>query len=385
MITIQRDFNPLARVEPEALRGTSFNSEQGAHTFVIRRMENGVESPFQSGTAVTGKFLCATGGSYELSGSVEDGRAVLTLIPACYAVTGRFLLTIMATSGDDHTVIYAAVGSVTDTTGTGSVVPGGTVPDYAALIAEMEAVRATIPEDYTDTVEDVNQINGLLNLVDYGQDNTLRDTTTDGMTVTRQNNRITIDGTNTNGSAVYFRLYSAISVKRGGVPAASANITGGLTLKAGHTYRAMARLVSGSYTKVATGHLLFLIYIAGTTTAINTSAGATYSYPSDSGVTLEIPAQAEDTEVCPWIMVGSHDVFDNATWEITVEDTTNGAAVLPMIPEADGTYTLQVTVTDGKAVYAWVAASGTASLLSSPLSMTAPDAAMTDTEEGDTE
>lgn len=410
MITINRDFNTLARVEPEALRGTSFNSEQGAHTFVIRRVENGTENPFPAGTGVTGKFLSASGGSYDLSGAVEDGRATLTLIPACYAVTGRFLLTIMATSGDDHTVIYAAVGSVTDTTGTGSVVPGGTVPNYADLIddmadaqAELERVEATIPADYStlsakavrvDQAQDFTQtekkqarqnadavpevaLRAELALQGKHPATVLERWVGNNNSVTWIGNSemLTLNGTSSSGFVVSLLGDGLLGATGTTTPSTAQLAKGPFAVVEGHVYRMRMRLVSGT----RTGGSACYVQMFDTDGEAISGAKCTETQ-KETTFTMD---RTEIGQFCAFFYRAN--TFTDAVYAISLEDITVVTGAMPKLPTANGTYTLQVTITGGVPVYAWVAASGTASLLSSPLSMTAPDTTDTDPEEGDTE
>lgn len=115
--TISRKWNPTALVSIEDLSGMTFQGETGGHTFEVSG------SSSLSGTA-TAVFLRADNAAIQLTGSISNGKAVVTLTGNCYTVPGRFLLTVFLTSGGQKVAIYSAMGNVTRTDG----VAAGSVP-----------------------------------------------------------------------------------------------------------------------------------------------------------------------------------------------------------------------------------------------------------------
>lgn len=145
---IKRVWNQNRMVSIEDLRGMAFQAEDGGHTFEISGINDAGESVPLSGT-VAGVLMRPDGADVALNGSASDGVVSVTLSDACYAVAGRFGLTIFVTDENDQKVaVYACVGTVTRTT-TGAVA-GSTSQDVVDLINAINAAVATIPADYTD-------------------------------------------------------------------------------------------------------------------------------------------------------------------------------------------------------------------------------------------
>lgn len=144
---IKRAWNQNRMTSIEDLQGMAFQAESGGHTFEISGIDDAGEAVELSGT-VSGVFIRPDQTDVALTGTVSDGIVSVTLTSACYAVAGRFGLTIFVTINSQKTAIYAAVGSVARTS-TGTVA-GSTPQDVVDLINAIEAAVATIPADYTD-------------------------------------------------------------------------------------------------------------------------------------------------------------------------------------------------------------------------------------------
>ena len=151
-ITIERTIDRGALLRPESLSGYTFTSESGAHTFVITLMLHGEEQPI-SGT-ITGSFLGADNEVVDLTGTAVNGKAELTLTGECYAVPGRFLLTIYRSSGDETEAIYSAIGTVLRADSE-THVDTGIIPNFASLEAAQEAANAAADraDAAADTIE----------------------------------------------------------------------------------------------------------------------------------------------------------------------------------------------------------------------------------------
>ena len=70
-IIIERSWPGGSTLEVEPLRGTTFTEESGAHQFRISGVGTGT---------ILAKFLRADDYTIDISGSVEDGAAVITLV-----------------------------------------------------------------------------------------------------------------------------------------------------------------------------------------------------------------------------------------------------------------------------------------------------------------
>lgn len=143
---IKRVWNQNRMVNIEALSGMAFQAEDGGHTFEISGINDANEAVSLSGT-VAGVFMRPDGTDVALTGTASDGVVSVTLSDACYAVAGRFGLTIFVTADSQKVAVYAAVGTVTRTSG--GAVAGDTPQDVVDLINAINAAVATIPADYT--------------------------------------------------------------------------------------------------------------------------------------------------------------------------------------------------------------------------------------------
>lgn len=145
---IKRVWNKNRMTNIEGLSGMTFQSESGGHTFEISGIDDQNNAVALSGT-VAGIFMRPDNADIALTGTASDGVVSVTLTEDCYAVAGRFGLTIFVTDENDHKVaVYAAIGTVTRTSG--GAVAGDTPQDVVDLINAINAAVATIPADYTD-------------------------------------------------------------------------------------------------------------------------------------------------------------------------------------------------------------------------------------------
>ena len=144
---IKRVWNQNRMVNIEDLCGMAFQAESGGHTFEISGVDDtGAVVPL-TGT-VAGVFRRPDNADIALTGAASGGVASVTLTDDCYAVPGRFGLTIYTTADGQKTAVYAAVGTVAATNG--GAVAGDTPQDVVDLINAIAAAIATIPADYTD-------------------------------------------------------------------------------------------------------------------------------------------------------------------------------------------------------------------------------------------
>ena len=120
---IKRAWNKNKLVKVEDLTGMTFQAESGGHTFEISGVDDTGAAVTLSGT-VEGRFLRADNAEIIISGTASGGKASVTLSDVCYAIPGRFLLTIYVSSNGQKVAVYAATGSVVATSGTAS----GSIP-----------------------------------------------------------------------------------------------------------------------------------------------------------------------------------------------------------------------------------------------------------------
>lgn len=144
---IKRVWNQNTMVRIEELNGMTFQQEDGGHTFQISGVDDQGNAVPLSGT-VAGVFLRSDNANVAISGTTSEGVASITLTEECYVLPGRFLFTVFVTSDGQKTVVYAATGTVTRTSG--DTITPEVESDVVDLINRINEAVATIPADYTD-------------------------------------------------------------------------------------------------------------------------------------------------------------------------------------------------------------------------------------------
>ncbi len=200
MIEIRRKFRMskgFKTVDP--LDGYVFTPESNAHRFIVECVDlvDGQETvvPFEAGSTVHARFLKADHVTELVDGSLDtDGAAVVTLPAECYAVPGRFLLTILVTTGSTKICVFAGAGTVLEADSTDVNISSNTARSVDQKIAEIDnatdaaeaavsqvnsaisagsakiteinqaaaAARASIPQDYTALSDSVGDLKSAL-------------------------------------------------------------------------------------------------------------------------------------------------------------------------------------------------------------------------------
>ena len=132
MITITREFDPASGLLGiDRLFGVTFTPESEAHTFRVEP----VGEPYSEAAIVSARFLRADGVTVLITGSLDEGAAVITLPTECYAVPGLFTLTVYITEPTPASVpnqiycVYAAEGTVRSADSDTVHVSDGTIRD----------------------------------------------------------------------------------------------------------------------------------------------------------------------------------------------------------------------------------------------------------------
>lgn len=144
-IIISRIWTQGANVEVEALRGTAFTEEDGAHQFRVAG-EDPERNPIALTGTILGKLIRADNLTVDISGSIDSatGEAVLTLVADCYHVPGRFSLVIYRSDGTSSQAIYACVGRIFRATSGQELDSGTTVPSLAELEAAYQGALSVL-------------------------------------------------------------------------------------------------------------------------------------------------------------------------------------------------------------------------------------------------
>lgn len=144
LILIERIANLNGPIIPDTLNGVLNGSEIDAHKFVITATRDGAQVALTG--AVTASFLRADGAEVVLTGEIESGAATVTLAQSCYAVPGRFDLTVFVTADGVKTGVYACTGGVRNTTSGTIIDPGQVVPDVDDIVAQYDEMQRVTAE-----------------------------------------------------------------------------------------------------------------------------------------------------------------------------------------------------------------------------------------------
>lgn len=152
---IRRSWRIGAMLKADDLTGHIFIGEKNAHEFIIYAVDESGEQVPITGT-ITASCLRADGGTVWISnGSIVDGEAHVTLSEQCYAIPGRFVVSIFVTNGDATVCIYCGIGDASRNQSDTAIDPGTIMPSIADLIARIEAAVNSIPADYSSLAAQV--------------------------------------------------------------------------------------------------------------------------------------------------------------------------------------------------------------------------------------
>lgn len=157
--TIKRVSELSTFNEPELLRGSMYQYENQAHTFVIECTQDGQHVDLQGD--ITARFMRADRNTVYLAPVAQDpdqeavandlttidsqGRAVVTLHRDCYNVPGRFQLAIYNVNGGRTVCIYACVSAIR-LTQAGALIDSGEAFDPASFSDDIAALGTLIQQ-----------------------------------------------------------------------------------------------------------------------------------------------------------------------------------------------------------------------------------------------
>lgn len=155
---IEQTANLGGKLIPVFDPGTLVGGENMAHKYVISAVRGGV--PVSLSGTVSGVCLrFADGASIAIPGSIESGKATITLPAACYALDGRVRITIYVTADGATVAVWSCDTTVRLAETDRAVDPGTVMPGIATLIADIDEAVASIPPDYSDLSNSVYQYN----------------------------------------------------------------------------------------------------------------------------------------------------------------------------------------------------------------------------------
>ena len=160
--TVALDGGPVNDPSPNSF----FDGEQGAHTFIIAATRGGEQLTLSG--AVSATFLNTNDAVVSLIGSIVDGAAVVTLSNACYALSGRFTLTIDVAGA----TVYESQSRIKRRSSSTAYDPSGEI-SVAALSAEIAEMKAATTAANTATANANAAYNRLINYAPSVSDTTL--------------------------------------------------------------------------------------------------------------------------------------------------------------------------------------------------------------------
>lgn len=136
-------FNHTADLDKGAanvlLRQPLSTLDANAHVFVVEA-RRGSEPANLTGARCEGWFVRADGVTVPIDGEIVENTAIVTLLPACYEVPGRFALAVKLALGDVIHTILRAEGSI-DVSRTDALTEGGTgVQSFDEIVASLDAI-----------------------------------------------------------------------------------------------------------------------------------------------------------------------------------------------------------------------------------------------------
>lgn len=141
---------PLRRYN---LGGPLVRNNQQAHVFNVTVMDGSTPVPM---SGITADFLRADDVTVPIEGTAAGNVATVILPAACYAMPGTASLTINCTIDGATTCIGYFIAKVARTSSDSTIDPGTVIPSVEDLINRINEVAETIPEDYTELVQEVD-------------------------------------------------------------------------------------------------------------------------------------------------------------------------------------------------------------------------------------
>ena len=142
---------------PALIPGTLCGGEALAHKFVISATRNG--TPVALSGTVSGVCLrFADNASVALTGTIESGKAAVTLPATCYALDGRVRITIFVTADGATVASWSCDTHVRLSETDQAVDPGTIIPSVSSLINQIDEAVDSIPPTWTELSDEVDEL-----------------------------------------------------------------------------------------------------------------------------------------------------------------------------------------------------------------------------------
>lgn len=143
-----------------------------ADTLKISVLDGG--NPAEISGTVVAKIVRPDNMTVPAQGSIAGNIITVALPASAYVLPGNIRITVKLAENDWITSIYGAVATITLSETEAMIDPGDIIPSVEALIAEIESVRRSIPEDYSTLAAQVrtnaSNINGVTAKADQNTD-----------------------------------------------------------------------------------------------------------------------------------------------------------------------------------------------------------------------
>ena len=143
-------------VKVRYIDGNLFSQDNQGNLLGVNVLDNGQEASI-SGT-VSGAVIRADGETVAITGTLSGNKCSIVLPSAAYAVPGSAVITLKLTTSGVITTLLSVVTTIYRTSTDVTVDPGTIIPSIEDLIAEIEEVAATIPQDYSALSHSVETI-----------------------------------------------------------------------------------------------------------------------------------------------------------------------------------------------------------------------------------
>lgn len=135
--------------KPDGLYDFAFQGEALADTFIIDG-----QTKAGGAVAITGTIMALYLGENNITipvdGTIEDGKAVVTMPDSCYIIPGKFTFSVFAINEEHTQCIYCGVGVMFKTQTNAVAYPSSGIPDLMELLDLVNEAIASVPQEYGD-------------------------------------------------------------------------------------------------------------------------------------------------------------------------------------------------------------------------------------------
>lgn len=174
ILPIYYDVDITQPLLPAPIQPMLITKDALANRIGVRLFEG--KTPYIPGGTCAGFAVRRDGYTVPITGAINGNEMYIDLPAAAYALDGPINIGIKNVQGSAETTVFLGMGTVTRGETDTAIDPGTIIPSVAALIAEIEETRATIPMDYSALSAAVRALQALpTDTVLYGSAQSLTD------------------------------------------------------------------------------------------------------------------------------------------------------------------------------------------------------------------